>query len=140
MGAVRKMIVLVLGWVLVVGGLAAMVLPGPGLLLLFGGMALLSTEYAWARSRVEPVRKRALQTAADSVQTRSRIAFSIFSALSLTVVGVLWGVNPQIPELGPLGPRLPFGGWATGTTLVISGVIALALVLVSIKRYRSPAP
>lgn len=138
MGTVRKAGVLVVGWVLVLAGLAALVLPGPGLLLLFAGMALLSTEYAWARTRVDPVKRRALKTAADSVQTKTRIALSIFSSLLIVLVGAAWGVNPQVPEVGPIGPRLPFGGWATGSTLVLSGFIALALVMISIVRFREP--
>lgn len=136
MSTVRKAGVLVLGWAMVLVGIAALVLPGPGLLLLFAGLAVLSTEYAWARSRVEPVKVQALKTAADSVRTKTRIAFSLLSALALTAVGVLWGLDPQIPELGPFGPRLPFGGWATGSTLVLSGIIALVLVIVSIVRFR----
>ena len=44
-----------------------------------------------------------------------------------------------MPTAGPIGPDLPFGGWATGTTIMVSGVIALALVIYSVKRFR-PSP
>lgn len=138
MGAVRKIGVLVLGWLLVATGIAALVLPGPGLLLLFAGLALLSTEYAWAKTRVEPVKQQALKTAAESVGSPTRIVFSILSALALVALGVLWWVNPQIPEFGVFGPRLPAGGWPTGSTLILSGLIALGLVIVSILRFRRP--
>ena len=57
------------GWILVIVGLAALVLPGPGLLALFGGMASLATQYGWADRRLEPVRKAALRGAADSVKS-----------------------------------------------------------------------
>ena len=39
-----------LGWILVVVGIAALVLPGPGLLAIFAGMALLATQYEWANA------------------------------------------------------------------------------------------
>ena len=50
-------------------GIAALVLPGPGLLALFAGVALLATQYEWAERRLEPVKKAALRGAADSVKT-----------------------------------------------------------------------
>ena len=139
----RKIGILILGWLLVIVGIAALVLPGPGLLLLFLGLFLLSQEYVWARTRVEPVKKRALTTAADSVQTRSRMAVSLVSALAIVGVGVIWLLDPRIPEIGPVGPELPLGGLGTGIGLVVSGLVALALVIESIRRFRPrnpPAP
>jgi hypothetical protein len=65
-----------LGWLLVIGGLAAIVLPGPGLLAILAGLALLSQQYEWAQRRLEPVKQRALQTAADGVETWPRILAS----------------------------------------------------------------
>ena len=50
-----------LGWLLVLVGVAALVLPGPGLLALFAGMALLATQYEWAERRLDPIRKAAIQ-------------------------------------------------------------------------------
>jgi tellurite resistance protein TerC len=41
--------VAIVGVGLLVIGLALLVLPGPGLLFLFLGLALLATEFAWAR-------------------------------------------------------------------------------------------
>ena len=54
-----------LGWLLVIVGIAALVLPGPGILSIFAGMALLSTQYEWAERRLEPVRRAALQHARE---------------------------------------------------------------------------
>ena len=140
MSTVRKAGVLLLGWVLVIVGILALALPGPGLLLLFAGLAVLSSEYAWARKRVDPVKQRALQAARDGVQTRTRIVFSFLSALSVVGAGVVWGLNPRIfPELGPFGPGLPAGGWVTGVTLIVSGVIAVGLVVESVRRFRPGA-
>lgn len=59
----------VLGWLLVVAGVAALALPGPGLLALFAGLVLLSQQYEWARRRVEPVKRAAFRAAAESVQS-----------------------------------------------------------------------
>ena len=74
--AAKRVVVEGLGWILVLVGIAALVLPGPGLLALFAGVALLATQYEWAERRVEPVKKAALRGAADSVKTWPRILVS----------------------------------------------------------------
>lgn len=126
-----------LGWLLVVVGIAALVLPGPGLLALFAGMALLATQYEWAERRLEPVRKAALKTAADSVKTWPRIIMSVFFALAIIAVGVVWGLQPAAPSWWPLDDKWwLIGGWGTGGTLIASGLIALAMIVYSFANYR----
>lgn len=46
----RRAATLVAGWLLLVSGTVLLVLPGPGLLLILGGLALLGRELVWARS------------------------------------------------------------------------------------------
>jgi len=41
------------GFILVIAGMLMLVLPGPGILTILGGLALLGTEFAWARRIVE---------------------------------------------------------------------------------------
>jgi uncharacterized protein (TIGR02611 family) len=126
-----------LGWLLVIGGLVALVLPGPGLLAIFAGLALLSQQYDWARRRLEPVKQRALQTAADGVETWPRILLSCLGAAFLIGVGIVWGLKPDVPSWWPLHERwwLP-GGWGTGASLILSGLIALALIIYSYRNFR----
>jgi hypothetical protein len=130
---------MVLGWALVLLGLAALILPGPGLLLLLAGLVLLSQEYEWAARRVEPVRKKAFDVARSGVSSPWRIATSTLGALALIAVGVFWWLDPEIPQVGPVGPDLPLGGWTTGSGIVISGLAALGLVAYSVKRFRPGA-
>lgn len=47
------------GGILLVSGLVMIVLPGPSVPLLVGGLALLSREYEWARRLLDVVAKRA---------------------------------------------------------------------------------
>lgn len=137
--AFRKTGVTILGWVLVLLGLAALILPGPGLLLLLLGLIVLSQEYEWAERRVEPVKEKAFDVARQGVSTYPRIALSALGATALVAVGVLWGLDPPIPSAGPIGPHLPAGGWATGASIVLSGLIAWVLLVYSIKRFRPEA-
>jgi Putative transmembrane protein (PGPGW) len=138
---VKKTLTFVAGWILVLAGLAALVLPGPGLLLLLCGLILLATEYTWAQKWVDPVERRAVALAHANVQSPHAIALSAVGACALLAVGIFWGMNPTIPEFWIFGPRLPFGGWGVGTTVTFSGVLAIGLLVYSVKRYRGkPLP
>jgi len=135
--AARRVALEALGWVLVVAGIAALVLPGPGLLGLFAGLLLLSQQYEWAERRVEPVKKKALKGAADSVETWPRIAVSTLIALGLVALGVLWTWAPPAPGWWPLEDRWWLaGGWPTGLTEIASGLFALGMIVYSYRRFR----
>jgi hypothetical protein len=135
----KRLVVESLGWLLVALGLAALVLPGPGLLALFAGLALLSTQYEWAAKRVKPVRKAALKAAAESVSSWPRIALSVFFCLALIALGIVWGLHPAEPAGWSVPDNLWLvGGWGTGGTLIFSGVIAFAMIIYSYLNFRNP--
>ena len=126
----------IVGWTLLVAGIAALVLPGPGLLMIFAAMAVLSQQYEWAERRLDPIKYRALKGAAESVETVPRIIASIIGVLLLFAAGALWIANPAVPGWWPLsdGWWLP-GGVATAVTQIGSGVIAAALIVYSYRRF-----
>ncbi|MEQ6902102.1 PGPGW domain-containing protein [Nocardioides sp. YIM 152588] len=134
--AAKRLLMEALGWVVLVAGIAALFLPGPGLLLTFAGLALLSRQYAWAERWVEPVRLRALRGAAESVETWPRVVFSTLGALAIGGFGVLWIVEPPAPSWWPLEASMwLLGGDWTGVTMLASSLIALALVAYSYRRF-----
>ena len=55
----RRIAVLVVGLVLLAAGIVLLVLPGPGLLVTMAGLALLATEYEWARRLLARLRQHA---------------------------------------------------------------------------------
>jgi Flp pilus assembly protein TadB len=57
----KRIAVSVVGGVFVVGGLAMLVLPGPGILVVAIGFAILGTEYAWAAIALERTKRMAEQ-------------------------------------------------------------------------------
>jgi hypothetical protein len=134
---VRRVLLEALGWILVVGGIAGLILPGPGLLMIFAGLVILSQEYEWAERRLEPVKVRALRGAAEGVETWLRVALSSALALGLVACGVLWIWSPPAPSWWPWADSwwLP-GGVPTGITQVASGLIALGLLVYSYRRFR----
>lgn len=135
-GAAKRIGLEILGWTLLVLGIAAIFLPGPGLLGIFAGLAVLSQQYDWAEKRVEPVRQKALRGAAESVETWPRIVASCLGAVALAACGVLWIIKPASPAWWPLSDTwwLPGGIW-TGVTQIASAFIAVALVVYSYRRF-----
>ena len=125
-----------LGWALVAAGLVALVLPGPGLLLLLSGLIVLSRQYEWARRSLEPVRVKAFQVARASVDNWWQMALSLLGALCLIVAGMVWWADPDIPRLWKFGPHLPASGWGTGLGLIVSGLVALGLIAYSFVMFR----
>jgi len=113
------------------------VLPGPGLLLLFAGLAILAEQYEWAARRVEPVREQALRTAAEGVRTIPRLMVSLTGIAMLAAAGIIWGLRPETPSWWPVHERwwLP-GGWTTGCTILFSAAVALSLLGYSWRKLR----
>jgi len=137
-GRTAKRVVLeAAGWILLVLGIAAMVLPGPGLLGVFAGLALLSQQYEWAERFTEPVKLRALKAAAEGVATVPRIVMSLGGVAVLAGFGVLWILSPPAPGWWafPEWLWLP-GGFGVGATQVFSALIALALIGYSWRKFR----
>jgi uncharacterized protein (TIGR02611 family) len=54
-----RMGTIVVGFVVLLGGLAMMVLPGPGILGILAGLGILSRELPWAERLMEAVKERA---------------------------------------------------------------------------------
>lgn len=59
----RRAGILVAGLVLIIGGAILLVLPGPGIALILAGLAVLATEFHWARRLLTWARERARQGA-----------------------------------------------------------------------------
>ncbi len=127
----------ILGWVLVAAGLAAIVLPGPGLLLLALGLWVHSQSYEWADRMLDPVKRQAYRSAADSVETWPRIVMSSVGALGISATGVVWGLHPDAPSWWPVDEKWWLvGGWGTGVVLIASGIVALGMIVWSYRHFR----
>jgi uncharacterized protein (TIGR02611 family) len=57
----KRIGVTVAGFAVLLAGVALLVLPGPGWLLIFAGLAILSTEYLWARRLLSTAKQKAEQ-------------------------------------------------------------------------------
>jgi hypothetical protein len=119
---------LVGGGLLLIIGIALLVLPGPGLLLVLAGLLVLSNQFPSVEKYVDPVQDRAMKAAEQSVSSPLRIAGSVLAGLVLIGAGVAWGI---------LGKQVPLGGWATGSSLILSGLVLLALLVYSYRRVQA---
>lgn len=126
---VKRVVLATLGTVILLVGVALLVLPGPGLLLVLAGLVVLGRAVPAVSRFEEPVRVRAIQGMEASVASRWRIAGTAAAGLGLIAAGVVWGAR--------LIPRLPFGGWSTGSSLILSGAIVLGLLAWSHRRVRT---
>lgn len=126
----KRALVATAGAVLLVVGVLLLVLPGPGLLLVLAGLIVLASEFPALERYVDPVRDRAMKAAEDSVSSPLRIAWSVLAGLGLLAAGIVWAVVPG----------LPFGGWSTGSSLILSSAILFALLIWSYRRVRARQP
>lgn len=74
--------VLLLGFGLIAGGIAMLVLPGPGWATIILGLIVLASEYAWANRLLDPVKRWARRAADAALDPRVR-------RRNLVIVGVL---------------------------------------------------
>ncbi|HEY7660434.1 MAG TPA: PGPGW domain-containing protein [Actinomycetota bacterium] len=57
----KRIAVSIVGFALVVIGLLMLVLPGPGILVIIAGLAILATEYVWAQRALNYAKQKAEQ-------------------------------------------------------------------------------
>jgi len=69
---VRRVIVSVVGATVLLIGIALLVLPGPAFIVIPIGLAILATEYAWARRWLKKVRQMATDVVSSRPKTSSR--------------------------------------------------------------------
>jgi 1,4-dihydroxy-2-naphthoate octaprenyltransferase len=112
------MLVAALGFTVLGAGVAMLALPGPGVIVIIVGLAILATEFAWAERALDKTMGRA--TSAAGAVTGS-VAGRVMLALSgCALIG--FGVVMLIAET--------FDDWQTaGVGLIVAGVAGLATLL-----------
>lgn len=100
-GFIRKSGLLHLGWqvgVFVVGlavvgaGVAMLVLPGPGWLVIFGGMAIWASEFVWAQTALRWTRRKVTAAAQRALDPKVRRRNIILTTAGLVVIAALVGI------------------------------------------------
>jgi tellurite resistance protein TerC len=55
---VKKLVVVVVGFTMLIAGIAMIVLPGPAFIFIPAGLAILATEFLWAKKLLQKVKEK----------------------------------------------------------------------------------
>lgn len=71
LGQAKRLIVIVFGFTILAAGIAMIVLPGPAVVVIPIGLAMLATEFIWARKLLDRVKEKILRMRkGDGCQTK----------------------------------------------------------------------
>jgi len=117
-GLVKTVVVAVLGGLLTLAGIALLVLPGPGFVLVAAGLAVLATRFAWAKRPLDYAKDKAQQGIEEVGKSPLRAVGAAVAALVLIALGVL----------ALAGVDLPFMNALTAVVLIISGLFLIGTI------------
>ncbi|MEV5431368.1 TIGR02611 family protein [Streptomyces sp. NPDC052701] len=84
--------VFVIGLAVVVAGVIMLPLPGPGWVVIFGGMAIWATEFVWAQLVLRWTKRKVTEAAQRALDPKVRRRNIILTSIGLVVVAVLLGI------------------------------------------------
>ncbi|MEV6722176.1 TIGR02611 family protein [Streptomyces xanthochromogenes] len=84
--------VFVVGLAVVAAGIVMLPLPGPGWLVIFGGMAIWATEFVWAQLVLRWTKRKVTEAAQKALDPRVRRRNIILTTVGLVIVAVLVGI------------------------------------------------
>lgn len=67
-------------------------LPGPGWLVIFGGMAIWATEFVWAQLVLHWTRRKVTEAAQKALDPKVRRRNIILTVIGLVIIAVLGGI------------------------------------------------
>lgn len=136
MRLLKRFAVTIVGIALLAVGAALMVLPGPGILLIVAGLAVLATEYVWARTLLVRAKKQAQKVQEAAVASKARTAGSMLFAVALVGLGVWMLLVDDVawPVLDDLIARV--WGPVTGSVMIVTGLILVTTTVLTLRLAR----
>jgi putative transmembrane protein PGPGW len=116
---VKTVVVATLGGLLTLAGIALLVLPGPGFVLVAAGLAVLATRFSWARKPLDYAKDKAERGVEEVGRSPLRATGAVAAALVLVVLGALALSGRDIPFVNPL----------SAVVLVLSGLFLVGTVI-----------
>lgn len=120
----KKAVVAILGCALLLIGIALLVLPGPGFLLIAAALALLATQFNWAKRPLDYAKDKAQVGIEQVGASKWRASLAVASALALIAVGVV--------EVA--GIEIPFVNMVSAILLIGSGLFLLGTIVYALRR------
>ncbi|MDG4862351.1 TIGR02611 family protein [Streptomyces sp. T-3] len=84
--------VFIVGFAVVVAGIIMLPLPGPGWLVIFGGMAIWATEFVWAQLVLRWTKRKVTEAAQRALDPKVRRRNIILTTIGLVIIAALVGV------------------------------------------------
>ncbi|MFJ6631440.1 TIGR02611 family protein [Streptomyces sp. NPDC091376] len=84
--------VFIIGLAVVVAGVIMLPLPGPGWLVIFGGMAIWATEFVWAQLVLRWTKRKVTEAAQRALDPKVRRRNIILTSIGLVIVAVLLAI------------------------------------------------
>lgn len=84
--------VFVVGLAVVAAGIVMLPLPGPGWLVIFGGMAIWATEFVWAQLVLRWTRRKVTEAARRALDPKVRRRNIALTVIGLVIIAVLVGI------------------------------------------------
>ncbi|MGW7299806.1 MULTISPECIES: TIGR02611 family protein [unclassified Streptomyces] len=84
--------VFIIGLAVVVVGIIMLPLPGPGWVVIFGGMAIWATEFVWAQLVLRWTKRKVTEAAQRALDPKVRRRNIILTSIGLVIIGVLAGI------------------------------------------------
>ncbi|GAA2223476.1 TIGR02611 family protein [Streptomyces nogalater] len=84
--------VFVIGLAVVVAGIIMLPLPGPGWVVIFGGMAIWATEFVWAQLVLRWTKRKVTEAAQRALDPRVRRRNITLTVIGLVIIAVLVGI------------------------------------------------
>jgi Putative transmembrane protein (PGPGW) len=115
----KTVVVALLGGLLTLSGIALLVLPGPGFVLVAAGLAVLATRFSWAKKPLDYAKEKAQEGVEEVGKSPWRAAGAVVAALVLVALGVLALAGVELPLMNTL----------TAVVLILSGLFLIGTVL-----------
>ncbi len=120
----KKAVVAVLGITLLLIGIALLVLPGPGFLLIAGALALLATQFEWAKKPLDYAKDKAEVGIQEVASSKLRTVFAVLCALVLVGIGVADLAGVDVPWVNRISAVL----------LILSGLFLVGTMVYALRR------
>lgn len=115
----KTVAVAILGGVLTLAGIALLVLPGPGFVLVAAGLAVLATQFSWAAKPLDYAKGQARQGIKEVGRSTARTALAAAAALVLVALG----------GVALAGVDVPFVNAFTAVVLILSGLFLVGTIV-----------
>ena len=120
----KRMLVAALGFTVLGAGVALLALPGPGLVVIIVGLAILATEFAWAERALDKTLGKASQAAGAVTGNMAGRVLLALSGCALVAAGIVVLTADT------------FDGWeSAGVGLIVAGTAGLATLLPPIQAW-----